>query len=395
MENQEVKGSIKTKILRIVLLVEILLTVVFVGIVIFSFQKNLQLSSLQMVMNIRGIYDSIMKNDTKMLSASLDIFSSNEAFKQLFEKKDRARLYAAGKELFTRNRDRYGITHFYYISSDDTCFLRMHKPELADDVIKRVTYLQAKATGKQASGIELGKTAFALRVVSPYYDKGQRIGYVEFGEEIDHFDQIVKEETESDVLVLVNKNLLNEQDYRLTRKNAKQRDDWDDLKNYALVSETFGDRPFFTSKIFKEDDIRSIRTSTFLGTVTYAGRVLMKGAFPITDASDKQVGTVIVLSNITSQVKNARAGIAYLVVAALGLLVLSSLLTFRYLKGEIIDPLVNLTNQAVEVSMGNVEKKMETERTDEIGFLIRSFDRMRTSLKLALSMIHKTETPPK
>lgn len=389
MEQQEIKGGIKVKILRIILASEILLTVVFVAIAVFAFQKNLQLSSLETVANIHGVYDSVMKDDTKMLSATLDIFTKNDTFKQLYQKRDRVKLYAAGKDLFAGNRERYGMTHFYYINNDGTCFLRMHQPQLADDVIDRVTYQNAKKTGKTSSGIELGKTAFALRVVTPYYYKGGQIGYVEFGEEIDHFDQAVKSETGSDILVLVNKSLLKEQDYRSTRNNAGQRDDWDDLKNYVLVSETFGDRKFFISKIFNENDIRFVKGSAVFGTVKHNDRILMKGAFPITDVIGKSVGVAMVLSDVTSQVSNSRAGILYLVLAALALLALSSWATFQYLNREIIAPMVYLANQVVDVSMGNVDKKLESTRTDEIGLLIRSFDRMRVSLKIALGLTKK------
>lgn len=389
MEQQEIKGGIKVKILRIILASEILLTVIFVGISVYALQKSLQLSSLETISNIHGVYDSVMKDDTKMLSAALDVFTKNDTFKQLYQKRDRVKLYAAGKDLFDSNRERYGMTHFYYINNDDTCFLRMHQPQLADDVISRVTYQNAKKRGKTSSGIELGKTAFALRVVSPYYYNGSQIGYVEFGEEIDHFDQAVKAETGSDILVLVNKNLLKEQDYKSTRNTAGQRDDWDDLKNYVLVSETFGDRKFFVSKVFNENDIRFVKGSVVLGTVNYNGRILMKGAFPITDVTDKPVGVAMVLSDVTAQVNNSRASILYLVLAALALLAVSSWATFQYLNREIIAPMVDLANQVVDVSMGNVDKKLESARTDEIGLLIRSFDRMRVSLKIALGLAKK------
>lgn len=382
-----IKGSIKGKILRIILLSEILLTVVFVGIVVYSFQKNLRLASLQTVSNIQGIYYSIMKNDTKMLSAALDIFIKNDTFRQLYQNRDRVRLYEAGKELFASNRERYGMTHFYYINNDDTCFLRMHQPQLADDVIKRITYQQAKKTGETARGIELGKTAFALRVVTPYTHKGRQLGFVEFGEEIDHFDQMIKQETASDIVVLVPKSLMNEQDYRETRKNANQRDDWGDLKNYVLVSETMGDRAFFTTKVFNENDVRSVKAPTVLDTVQRGGRTLMKGAFSVGDASGRQVGVVMVLSDVTAQVKNSRASVLYLIAAALALLAVSSWATFRFLQREIIDPMVDLSRHVVDVSMGAVDKKLESRRTDEIGLLISSFERMRVSLKMALSMI--------
>jgi HAMP domain-containing protein len=389
MGTGQTKTSIKWKILGGILVIEILLTVVFAIIVINTFQRNLQLSSTRAVANIQGMYDSIMRNDTKMLSAALDVFLQNESFTQVYSKKDRKMLLSAVEALYRRNRDLYGMTHFYYINNDGKCFLRVHKPELFGDPVNRVTLLQAKSTGRVSSGIELGKTAFALRVVSPCIYKGNQIGFVEFGEEIDHFDQIVKKETGSDVFVIVQKTLFNENDYRGTRKTANQRDDWDDLKNYALVSETSGDRGFFVSKILTEGDIRSIQTPTFLGTVTRNGRTLAKGAFPLHDVANKQVGAIMTLTDVTELMNTEKMALTYLILASIVLFLVSYWFTFRYLKAVIIDPLINLSLRADEISMGKVEEKLETDRTDEIGMLIRSFDRMRVSLNKFLTILSK------
>jgi HAMP domain-containing protein len=265
----------------------------------------------------------------------------------------------------------------------------VHKPELSGDAINRVTFVQAKSTGRVSSGIELGKTAFALRVVSPCIYRGSQIGFVEFGEEIDHFDQIVKKETGSDVFVVVQKTHFNESDYRGTRKTANQRDDWDDLKNHVLVSETLGDRGFFASNIYGDDVVSSIQAPAFLGTVARDGRVLARGAFPLRDVSNKQVGTVMTLTDVTELMHTERMALIYLILAAIGLFLLSYWFTFRYLKAVIIDPLISLSLRADEISMGKVAEKLETDRTDEIGLLIRSFDRMRVSLNKFLTIMSK------
>lgn len=389
MTTGQVKKSIKWKILIGILLIEMLLTAVFAVIVIQTFNRNLRLSSVQTVSNIQGIYDSIMRNDIKMLSAALDVFLQEDSFKQIYNKKDRNRLLTLSEPLYRNNRDLYGMTHFYYIDNDGTCFLRVHKPELAGDRIDRVTFAQALSSGRTASGIELGKTAFALRVVSPCVYGKYRIGFVEFGEEIDHFDKIVKKETGSDIFVVVNKNNFKEADYRATRKTANQADDWDNLKNYVLVSETLGDRPFFGSNIFSERDVPFVRAATFLGTVSRHGKLFAKGAFPLHDAADKQVGIVMTLTDITALMNTERMAIFYLILAAIGLFVVSYWFTFRYLNAVIIGPLTDLSRRADEISMGKVHDKLETDRQDEIGMLIRSFDRMRISLNKFLTMLSK------
>lgn len=392
MSTGPVKTSIKWKILGGILIIEILLTVVFAVIVMKTFQRNLQLSSTRTVENIQGMYNSIMRNDTKMLSAALDVFLQDVSFTQVYSKKDRKSLLKTVEALYRRNRNLYGMTHFYYINNDGKCFLRVHKPELFGDAINRVTFVQAKSTGRVSSGIELGKTAFALRVVSPCIYRGNQIGFVEFGEEIDHFDQIVKKETGSDVFVVIQKTHFKENDYRGTRKTANQRDDWDDLKNYALVSETFGDRGFFARNIFSEQDVRSVQTPTFLGTITRGGRVLAKGAFPLHDVANKQVGIIMTLTDVTELMNTEKMALTYLILAAIVLFLISYWFTFRYLKAVIIDPLINLSSRADEISTGKVEEKLETDRTDEIGMLIRSFDRMRVSINKFLTILSKGDS---
>jgi HAMP domain-containing protein len=384
-----IKEQLRTSIRGKILGTQVLIIIVFAAIVIFYFQQNMHLSSLQIIKNTQGVYNSILANDTKMLSAAVNTFSDDESYKQIYAQHDRDKLTKAGENLFKTNHDKFSITHFYFIDNDGTCFLRLHKPELFGDAINRKTFLKAKETGDVASGLELGKTAFALRVVAPYVHRGYRIGFVEMGEEIEHFDQIVKKETGNDVAVLIDKSLLDEKAYRQTRATAGQRDDWNDLQGYAMVSATIADRKFIADKVFKEAKVRAVNGPSYFGTVNWEGKSLMQGAFPLHDVTGKKVGVVLVLSNIQEQVRHERITLVILLVAGLILFVGSFLFTYRHLKTAIITPLIELSNNAIDVSMGNVDKKMDTDRTDEIGMLIRSFERMRVSLKKSMDLLTK------
>jgi nitrogen fixation/metabolism regulation signal transduction histidine kinase len=389
VEIQQVKGSIRFKLIAGVLAIEAVLTVVFATILVLSFQQNLRVGALRSVEKSAGVYDIILKNDTKMLSAALDTFATNEDVKRLYaDHQDREALYAAVRDLYENNKNRHGITHFYFIDKDGSCYLRVHKKAQFGDKVNRETFVQARDSGRTASGIELGKTAFALRVVSPYRQGDNLLGYVELGEEIDHFDSIVKKETGVEVAVLVEKPFLNESDYRAGRKGANQPDDWGDLKDYALVSTTLADRAFVAAS-FPESEAHATKAPTFLGTVKQGDRVLAKGGFPLKDAAGRQVGAVLVLHDVTDQSRNERNALLLLVTAAVVLFAISLLVAVQYLRTQIITPLVDLSNRAIEISMGNVDKKLETERTDEIGLLIRSFERMRVSLKKSLAMLAK------
>ena len=394
MQARLLKSSIRVKLLGGVLAVEVLLTVIFAVILVASFRQRLGVEALRSVQKSQGVYDLILKSDTKMLSTALDGFLTNGTASQIYaEHSDRQRLLSAVKDLYVSNRARYGITHFYFIDKEGTCYLRVHKPEQFGDTIARETFQRARATGATASGIELGKTAFALRVVTPYVREGRVIGYVEMGEEIDHFDTLVKQDTGVDVAVLVDKRFLKEAEYRGVRRAAAQPDDWDDLPDYALVSSTVRDRKLVAESL-PPAAARLIDEPAYLGTVTSGQHRLAKGAFPLRDSARNQVGVVLVLTDVTEQVSAEQMALVTLVLVALVTLLLTFGAAAWFLRSQIIGPLVALSDQAIEISMGNVDRKLETSRTDEIGLLIHSFERMRLSLKKAFSMLSRKAAPP-
>ena len=394
MQAGSVKGSIRLKLLGGVLAIEVLLTVVFAVILVVSFRHGLATDALRSVEKSQGVYDLILKSDTKVLSAALDGFLANNAAQQIYaEHADRQKLLSAVRDLYAANRARYGITHFYFIDRDGTCYLRVHKPEQFGDLVTRETFQRARTTGSTSSGIELGKTAFALRVVTPYVRDGRLHGYVEMGEEIDHFDALVKQETGVDVAVLVEKRFLQEAEYRTVRKTAGQPDDWDDLPDYALVSTTVRDRKLVAESL-PPAAARTIAGPEFLGTVASGQHRLAKGAFPLLDAARKQVGVVLVLTDVTEQMASEQLALVSLALVALVTLLVTFGAAAWFLRAQIIGPLVALSEQAIEISMGNVDKKLETDRTDEIGLLINSFERMRLSLKKAFAMITRKPAPP-
>lgn len=395
MDATEVKGSIKGKLLGGVLAVEVLITLLFAGVLVATFRANLAANALAAVERSHGAYDQIFRSDTKMLSAAIDSFAINVPVRQLYADHEKDKLQSAVKGLYENNKSRYGITHFYFIDKDGTCFLRVHKPEQSGDRISRPTFVKAASSGAIASGIELGKTAFALRVVSPYFHAGALVGFVEMGEEIDHFDRLVKEEAGVDVGVLVEKKLLDPADYRAGHAAAGREDDWNDLADYALVSTTVSDRREVAAGL-SEADLHGIKGATYLGTTSRGGRQVARGAFPLDDGSGRQVGVVMVLSDVTEQVAGERRALALLAVIALLIFVLTFAAAAWFLREQVIRPLTLLSEQAIQISMGSVDKKLETTRTDEIGVLIHSFERMRVSLKKSLAMLtRKAPEPPK
>lgn len=383
------KGSIRVKMLGGVLALEILLAACYAGVLYYSASQSINLNAQKAVEQSQGVFDLLVQNDAKMLGAAMDSFATNSAVSQIYtEHQDRQALIAAVQDIYRSNKSRYGITHMYFIDKNGTCFLRAHSTGLFGDAIDRETFLRARASGQEASGIELGKTAFALRRVMPYLHNGNVVGYLEFGEEIDHFDRLMKKQTGIDVAVLVEKNFLNEDDYRGALKAKNQIDNWDAMKDYVMVSSTMNDLKTAAS-VALGAEVHSVKTPTYLGTVANGSSTFARGAFPLKDSAGKQVGVVLALSDVTDQIHSQRSAMLYLILITVVISVLSFIGALLYLRAAIINPLVLLAQQANDISMGNVDKKLETQRQDEIGLLIHAFERMRLSLKKSLSMLTK------
>jgi HAMP domain-containing protein len=382
------KKSIKTRFVTILLITETLVVAAFVATIFLIFQNNIRESSLQIIKNTEGFYASLIDNDTKMLSAALDTFSANEAFKQLFAKGDINALQKASEELFALNRGRYGITHFYYIDNDGICRLRMHQPDMRDDKITRTTFNSAQKSRRLSSGIELGKTAYALRVVAPYMDKNSQLGFVEFGEEIGHFNDIVKKQTGIDITLLGDKKFLDQEQYKATHNQTGKSNGWDALRNYVILGSTFDQQDHFINAIFNDEDTKDITQPVYLGTVSYNDRTLMKGAFPFHSFGNQRTGLIYIMSDVTDQVSHFRWLLFYTALGGVLVILASFWIALRYMQSEVINPIIGLTERAENISLGKgLDEEFTTSRVDEIGSLTTAFERMRISLNKAMKML--------
>ncbi|HEY3298731.1 MAG TPA: HAMP domain-containing protein, partial [Armatimonadota bacterium] len=82
----------------------------------------------------------------------------------------------------------------------------------------------------------------------------------------------------------------------------------------------------------------------------------------------------------------ARGAAARAVIITLGALLLAAYMTFKAVRTA-VGPLMLLTRQAEEIGAGNLDQRIEIERSDEVGTLATSFNRMTENLKVARSRL--------
>ena len=221
------------------------------------------------------------------------------ALEQAFLAGDRdALLKRIEPQYSTFNHD-YDITHLYFHRPDKTCFLRVHKPTLFDDVIDRHTLAATVRQGKSHYGIELGPLGtLTLRYVYPWQVDGKLIGYVEMGREIDGLIDELKYESGFELAVLVEKQFLNRSDWEEGLRMLQRTSSWNLFKDAVVAGCTLEEFPESCIGHIEDDCFHQSNCHKTLffkqQKKTYAA-----GCLGLTDAEATHIGRIYVFSDIT------------------------------------------------------------------------------------------------
>jgi hypothetical protein len=231
------------------------------------------------------------KVDVAKLSRVLQQLVQDRALLEPFLARDREKLLAAARPSFEILKEADQVTHWYFITTDGKCFLRVHNPAVSGDAIDRDTLKQAMASGDLGFGKELGKTAFALRVVRPIRTGGKVVGYMELGEEIDHFFERMKQQTGDDFGLLADKQHIDRKELARVRND----DRWDERPDVVLINSTMWDE----KRIQLGVPLAKLPAEgVFAGEWQDEGKSYVGGAFPVKNAAGHVVGALFVRHQI-------------------------------------------------------------------------------------------------
>jgi hypothetical protein len=329
--------SVEAKITLLVVLLSLVLGVGGARIVGGLFEAQVERAGVDALVSAASEFASQERSEIEKLSSTLDALLANDAIAEAFVARDRAKLLALSAPLFETMRSRDRITHWYFIESPParTVFLRVHRPELHGDVVERPTLTNAITTGDMGAGKELGQTAFALRVTRPWIRDGKVIGYMELGEEIDHFLTAMKARTGDEYGILVKKQFLDERAW--SKILGARANTWNDRPDVVVVDTTI----FNLGIADYQGDLSDIPDhGKELEEIVVDERAWIRGIFPLRDAANRKVGGLFVLHDFTGSHRAVRTAnlqtlfvmVAFSILTAGGLLLALWWLVFRRIK---------------------------------------------------------------
>lgn len=364
--------SIKLKVAAAVIAVFALAGVAVLWLTQSLYQTAIDRASEASVVGASASFVALEQQDAEKLAAANDVLRSRTDLRDAFVAGDRDRLLALAEPVFAELKANYAITHLYFEqpAPDSTVFLRVHAPEKFGDVVERDTYRIAVKTGSYGIGKDLGKTAFALRVVHPWTDEnGKLIGYVETGQEIEEFLDIMAGQSGDEFSLLLEKDKVDEAEWATMKENRGEANNWD---RYANLVEAHSTSQISADAVVEALDVAALADAGDVLAGSHNGDDFVTGAFPVTNSEGERVGAVIVrhdISALQSQLSEARTQ-TMAILAAVGLLLVGIvLLMLNSLVFKRLDTMIGqMEESSVRLAGGDYDITMPvTGSTDELG----------------------------
>lgn len=267
--------------------------------------------------SVQALFAAKLETDASMMAASLDTMLLNKEVKVALKAKDRRALLESTLTLFGELNAKHGITHLYFSNPDRVNILRVHKPEKYGDRIDRFTTLKAEKSGRHSYGIELGPLGtFTLRVVQPWYDGRQLIGYVELGEEIEHITKKLHDVLGVEIYVVIKKEYLDREGWESGMRMLGRDTNWNKFSSVVAIDQTLVGFPEEFAGILNEQDYTPLMTGV---DVSLGDRHYRSTFIPLTDAGGRAVGGMIVMTEVTALVASLHTTIIIIGSICLGI----------------------------------------------------------------------------
>lgn len=360
-----------------------------------SYTEALDKAAHEIVATTAITFAQLEEADTAKLSAALRSMLTNDTYRGLYTEGDREGLYAVTSPVFDDLKKDFQITHWYFETTETspTVFLRVHRPEQYGDALKRKTYKAAVESKGYGAGLELGKTAVALRVVHPYYaeDGTTLIGYMELGQEIDQFLEQIKRQTGDDTALMLLKEPMDEAGWADYRKQKNLENNWADAEDFVVAAATT-EEAAEDANTYDEDITALPDEGDVVGTFDEGGLEEVRGIIPVKDVEGTIIGALYVEHDITvasaalMQERLLILGfvLLMLVIVTAIIIVLMDRLIFRRLNG-MIEGMEDISTRLVG---GDFDVHYATDaRNDEIGHFEDFFSRFIDTIAGAMKQI--------
>ena len=249
----------------------------------------------------QSVLNGLIREQTKLLASTAKYIASQPELQAAIAADDIDQLTRISVPLLERLTREIGMTHFYYHDAQGDLLLRVYLPaDRSQPKVRRKNLQRAMLTDDPSAGLEIGSHGtFAQRLVVPWYKDAQLLGYIELGIDLRHIFEKLKNITQVDVTVAIDKSAVPRAKWQAYREKNPATLRWDFLADKLISDTTLRLSQSLAEKIF---------TTTEYGTLDdklvndINGRHVYRGLLmPISDKDDMRLGEMAMLVDVTDQ----------------------------------------------------------------------------------------------
>ncbi len=371
------KEGIRLKLLPPLIIV--ILALVGGSIWILSRNQNDRIRETEKVtaQRVEELLKDEMNRDVTTMSSTLEAIIRDPQLLNAFQSRDKEALLKRGRPLFSRLKNQFKITHFYFHRPDHINLVRMHK-KLRGDLINRQTLKKASKMDLPSSGLEQGPTGNpVLRVVYPWHTNfpqtscnalytvscntdifnpsksGELVGFVELGKEFEDIANNISNLLNIDLIIAVDKKFLIQKRWEKRNKKLGKQSAWDTFPDHVIIDQTLETVPNQISK--KMMGSQSQREASIL--IKQNNRTKQALFIPFNDINGTNIGYVAILNDITEINNNAEKSIRNL--SIIGSILGIALITLFYILLTKVDKDLEQRNIKIIQSKAELEKSQK------------------------------------
>ena len=279
---------------------------------------------LHITEQVRYEWEKNMLSEAKILQGQLDRVESDAALLKAWRARDLGSLSALAQPILGQLNREYGISHFYFIEPDRTCFFRAHQPGRRGDLIDRFTLLTAERSGEDSWGIELGPLgALTLRYVRPVRIEGKLIGYLELGMESEKFSEALSRETGMGIVLALQKKYTTQEKFEAGRKTFDFSGEWQAYPDFVIAHQTIAALPLELRRQLSKGELPADKR---VFSARDGDKRFMGGVLPLFDVAGHDVARLFILCDTTSKDLSGQSSVlfsvSFFLVLSCGLLLL-------------------------------------------------------------------------
>jgi GAF domain-containing protein/HAMP domain-containing protein len=354
-----------------------LMALVALGLIIyiatFTVRRNQSEASRDLSRTLSAVQASLKDMEKLSLGLATEIANSPQV-QAAFAAKDRKLLTEITLPTFEVVAKEFEVKQFQFIQPPATSFLRLHQlDKFGDDLSSiRFTVLEANATQKPVSGIEIGRGGLGIRGEVPIFYEGKHLGVVDIGLDIGpSYLQKIKQQYGVDVQILLEKGAAEAATFAGVTSEVTG-----PIPELLLQATTFEKAYFAEPSVYE----RVLQGETVFSRITPGNKTYSLISTPLKDYSGKVIGVLEISADRTAVVASQSRSLILSILLSLLATALAGVVLVQLIN-RTVQPINLLTETAVELAGGNLESRAEVNSKDELGTLASAFNRMTDRLR--------------